>query len=131
MIGDWGEVEWLLAQRIAGGKLESSIEMLNAYGKAVGYDQGRTYDGSGRHIIDCACDENLRHAKTNKITTLISRHEKGLDSARISLRARVSAGRSRGAGAGGYNRDVGNIEHKIALLRSAVLRLNSEIARRI
>lgn len=33
-------------------------------------------------------------------------------------RERISRGRTRGAGAGGYNRDIENIVHQIRLIRS-------------
>lgn len=33
------------------------------------------------------------------------------------LKARIDAGRTRGAGAGGFNRDIENISHRLRLLR--------------
>lgn len=118
-----------IAKAIVRKQLFVSTKLLNSVNKALGYDMGKilvTHDAV--HIAEKIASDNLIRAGREVLLKAISDQEKILGKYELRRIERISRGRTRGAGAGGFNRDIANIEcyiddakTKIAILRSELL----------
>ena len=118
------------------GKFEPHADLSGEFNKAYPEDDNNNVlpvDGSyqyGKHIIDIVADENLKTADVKLINRAISRHQKKADKAQEKQFNRIKQGRTRGAGAGGFNRDVDNFKTQSDIEKGRIKRLQNEIDRR-
>ncbi len=96
-----------IAKAAVRGHLFASITSLNAVSKALGFDQRKIYvtiGGQQIHLAEKVASDNMALASGK-------------------------ASRTRGAGAGGFNRDIGNIEHRINDANTKISLLQGELKR--
>ncbi len=95
-----------VARKQIGKRLISTTKDLGAINQQMfdaGLDHTAAYIGppsSAKHVADIVADENLKAANTEAIRKAIRREELKLSKAEEKRHARISAGRTRGAGAG-------------------------------
>jgi len=134
---DGGEMSAMSVEEIAkkavGKKLFADIKNMNAIGKAFHYDNSLLHvqcDGHLVHIADKVASDNLRVATEDQIIKSIKVQERNIKNQQSRKLARIAKGRTRGTGAGGYNRDIGNIEHRLDDAKCKIDILKGELLRR-
>uniref|UniRef100_UPI003450EE2C hypothetical protein n=1 Tax=Aeromonas salmonicida TaxID=645 RepID=UPI003450EE2C len=123
-----------IAKAAVRGQLFASISSLNAVSKALGFDQSKIYvtlDGQQIHVAEKVASDNLVQASGKAIMKAVQGQEKIRDAQQLRRIERIKRGRTRGAGAGGFNRDIGNIEHRINDANTKISLLQGELKRRI
>ncbi len=123
-----------IAKAAVRGHLFASITSLNAVSKALGFDQRKIYvtiGGQQIHLAEKVASDNMALASGKAIMKAILAQEKVRDAQQLRRIERITRGRTRGAGAGGFNRDIGNIEHRINDANTKISLLQGELKRRI
>lgn len=123
----------LIAKNVVRGHLFASIKMLNAVNKALGYDIERALVVCGSvqmHIAEKVATDNLSEAPSSVLLKAIMVQEKRLAAQDLRRIKRIGRGRTRGAGAGGYNRDIDNIKHHIDDAKMQIALIRGELSRR-
>ncbi len=83
-----------------------------------------------RSYLDLAADNNLQLATTPTLEKTMARLEKQIAQSQESVCRRAMQGRTRGAGAGGFNRDLERARHSGILAQLELKRLQNELDRR-
>lgn len=126
------------ARKFLNGKSKVGHKDFNEFNKQHNYDNDLLYikdeskpTGQNRvHILDVIAYENLQKIPKDKLLSDLTKLEKNLDKLNERRHKRISAGRTPGAGAGGFNRDVGNINHAIDLDKHEIKVIKDELERR-
>lgn len=122
-----------MVRRLVAGKLFADHKAMNAVGSALGYDHQQIYvrlNGQEVHIAEKIANDNLCGASEQRIRREISTQTRVMQRQEQRRQERIYKGRSPGAGAGGYNRDLSSIEHRIDDARVKIDILNGELVRR-
>lgn len=98
--------------------------------QAAGIDWQKAYLGPHTFLGDVATDINLRTISDSELERARQRHYRDYEKKCDKRRERIHAGRTRGAGAGGFNRDIARIETGISIVHSIVKRIEREQKRR-
>lgn len=122
-----------MVRRLVAGKLFADHKAMNAVGSALGYDHQQIYvwlNGQEVHIAETVANDNLCAASEQRIRREIATQMRVMQRQELRRQERINKGRSPGAGAGGYNRDLSRIEHRIDDARVKIDILNGELVRR-
>lgn len=122
-----------MVRRLVAGKLFADHKAMNAVGSALGYDHQQLYvrlNGQEVHIAETVANDNLCAASEQRIRREIATQMRVMQRQELRRQERIYKGRSPGAGAGGYNRDLSSIEHRIDDARVKIDILNGELVRR-
>lgn len=87
-------------------------------------------DETDRHIAETIAEENLRQTTTSVLERRINSLEVKLTKSQDDRISRSKRGRTPGAGAGGFNRDLERISHRIDIYRLEIQDLKNELYRR-
>lgn len=122
-----------VVKQAVGAKLFVDHKVMNVVGKALGYDHQLIYvlsDGYQVHIAEKVACDNLRSASEQRIRKEIATQERQMHRQGVRRLERIAKGRTPGAGAGGFNRDLSCIEHRIDDARVKIDLLHGELVRR-
>lgn len=122
-----------LVKQVVGSKLFVDHKVMNVVGKALGYDHQLIYvlsDGYQVHIAEKVASDNLRSASEQRIRREIATQEREMHRLGVRRLERIAKGRTPGAGAGGFNRDLSCIEHRIDDARVKIDLLHGELVLR-
>lgn len=96
-----------------------------------GYLHHCAISNNDTHIADLIANENLKTTTEIKICRRILRLEHSQQRTLQRRMDRINKGRTCGAGAGGYNRDLDRINHSIDIDQHELIRLKQELELRI
>ncbi len=125
-----------LAAEVIGKRFEVTTKDANAYLEAA-RQRGIAYEdlwpvrgANAKTHVDVLAEENLRAASEAAINKAIAKHQGVADKSREATFQRSLQGRTKGAGAGGFNRDLDRTGHPAVLAEGAIARLKAELERR-
>jgi hypothetical protein len=125
-----------LASTLLGGRFNASTKEANLFleqSRELGIPSDSLWVGEGPHkksAIDVQADQNLRNAKQGDIEKRIKQLNAEAESYSAKGAERAKRGRTRGAGAGGFNRDLDRIKIGRDIAEGEIERLQAELDRR-